>query len=58
MPLGELEKLKVLRVAFFNESTEYQGEHQLRLPKACTVENLLGELRKQLGATVEGKKLR
>lgn len=49
MPVHELERLKVLKVAFNNAKTEEVGTYNIRLPRESTVSDVLTELRKQLG---------
>mmetsp|Transcript_19656 Transcript_19656/g.42954 ORF Transcript_19656/g.42954 Transcript_19656/m.42954 type:complete len:1106 (-) Transcript_19656:700-4017(-) len=55
IPLPELERLKILKVAFHNHKTEMVGEHQVRLPKESCVEDVLNALREKLGPTVTGE---
>lgn len=49
LPVGEVEKLKVLKIAFNNAKTEEVGTFTVRLPRDETVADALGELRRQLG---------
>lgn len=58
MPLGELEKLKIIKITLYNEKAEPAGEHVLRLPLDRYVGDLLQELQRQLGQAYEGKTFR
>lgn len=48
IPVGELEKLKVMKVAFNNSKAEEVGTFTVRVPRDQTVAEALEELRKQL----------
>lgn len=58
MPLSYLEKLKCMKVQFFNEKVEMEGEHLIRLPKDKKVEDLIENLRTELGEEYDGKEFR
>lgn len=58
IPLPYLEKLKCVKVQFFNEKVEMEGEHMIRLPKDKTVQDLIEELRCELGEKYDKKDFR
>ncbi|GMH43258.1 hypothetical protein BSKO_11180 [Bryopsis sp. KO-2023] len=58
MPLPYLEKLKCMKVNFYNDKAELEGEHRIWLPKDNTVEDLIGALKEKLGEDYEGKAFR
>ncbi|KAG1662438.1 hypothetical protein FOA52_004019 [Chlamydomonas sp. UWO 241] len=58
MPLAELEKLKTLRVSFYNDKAEFVAEHNVRLSKEGCVADVLTELGRLLGPAAEGRRLR
>ena len=52
IPLPELEQLKTLKVSFHAANTKLVQEFQLRLPKNATVQDVLEEIKSQLGDKV------
>lgn len=58
IPLPYLEKLKCMKVQFFNSKVEMEGEHLIRLPKDKKVEDLIESLRMELGEEYDGKEFR
>lgn len=58
MPLPELEQLKSITLAFYNDKVEQVSTHTLRVPKDHNVEQLLAHLQESLPAEVQGKQLR
>jgi ubiquitin carboxyl-terminal hydrolase 7 len=45
LPLPELQGLKTLKIAFHNSKTEEVSVHNIRLPKQCTVGDVIHELK-------------
>eukprot|EP00249_Psilotum_nudum_P018817 c26973_g3_i1 orf=1-267(-) len=45
IPLPELQGLKSLKVSFHNSRTEEVSVHNIRLPKQCTVGDVINELK-------------
>ncbi|CAK9866222.1 unnamed protein product [Sphagnum jensenii] len=58
LPLPELQGLKTLKIAFHNSKTEEVSVHNIRLPKQCTVGDVIHELKGKVELSSPNAELR